>query len=85
MRLFVEIDGRQAVRRGFPPTGLWGDGSSVAVEHIPVEAGRHDVRVSIGDGLDADEWSYSEARELEFGSDARRVVVFDRMNGFSWH
>jgi coenzyme F420-reducing hydrogenase delta subunit/ferredoxin len=85
VRLLVEIDGEQVVRREFAPTGLWEDGSSVAVERVPVEPGSHEVRVAIGDSSQADEWKFRDSRKLEFSTDARRVVVFDRMNGFSWH
>ncbi|MDP6980735.1 MAG: hydrogenase iron-sulfur subunit [Myxococcota bacterium] len=85
VRLRVGVDGNEILRKDFPPTGLWGDGSSVAVERIPLPTGQHAVSIEIGDTGDPDEWSFNESRSLEFTSDAKRVVIFDRVSGFSWH
>jgi coenzyme F420-reducing hydrogenase delta subunit/Pyruvate/2-oxoacid:ferredoxin oxidoreductase delta subunit len=85
VRLHVEVDGKQALQRSFDPTGLWGDGSSVAVERIPLPVGKHSVAISIGDSLDADEWTFKDARTLEFDGESKQVVIFDRLNGFTWH
>ncbi len=85
VRLRVGVDGAEILRKDFPPTGLWGDGSSVAVERIPLGVGEHAVSIEIGDTGDPDEWNLSESRSLEFTADAKRVVIFDRVSGFSWH
>lgn len=84
VRLLVEVDGKETIRQSFPPSGLWGDGSSVAVERIALPVGAHVVSVAIGDTLDPDEWSYRDARSLDFDSKAKQVVIFDRLNGFTW-
>jgi coenzyme F420-reducing hydrogenase delta subunit len=85
VRLRVAIDGAIALEDVIEPSGIWRDGNSVAVERISVEPGAHNVSVAIGDTADADEWSFKEARTISFSDDARRVVVFDRVAGFSWH
>jgi len=85
VRLRVTIDGKSALDSTFPPKGLWGDGASIAMERIPVELGEHEVRVAIGDTPDPDEWSYETTATIHFTDDARRVLSFDRLEGFSWH
>jgi coenzyme F420-reducing hydrogenase delta subunit/NAD-dependent dihydropyrimidine dehydrogenase PreA subunit len=85
VRLRVLLDGKLAARGSYPPEGVWGDGNSVAVVRIPVAPGPHAVSVAIGDSLAEDEWTWRDERTLEFSSDARRVVSFDRLAGFGWH
>jgi len=85
VRLVVAVDGVPVLRKTIPPSGLWGDGSSVALERVPVGVGRHDVEIAIGETADPDEWSYRDERNLDFTLDDRRVVLFDRVAGFEWH
>ncbi len=85
VRLRVDVDGKPLVERSYAPAGIWSDGNSVAIERIPVPAGEHDIRVSIGETADPAEWSYvTEARET-FTPEARRVVAFEKLAGFTWH
>jgi coenzyme F420-reducing hydrogenase delta subunit len=85
VRLRVTLDGERVVERSYPPSGIWGDGSSIAVEPFAVAPGRHRVRVEIGDEADDDEWNHAMEQELEFGLEARRVVTFDKLVGFGVH
>jgi hypothetical protein len=85
VRLAVRVDGSAVVEASFPPTGIWGDGNSVAIERVPVPIGEHRVEVAIGESLDPAEWSFRDERTLDFTGDSRRVVVFDRVSGFGWH
>jgi ferredoxin len=85
VRLRVELDDRRVVDAAFPPSGIWGDGSSVALERLPVDVGEHVVRVQIADGPDPEAWQYATEQVLEFTGDARRVLVFDRASGFTWY
>lgn len=85
VRLLVEVDGVETIRGRFEPTGVWGDGSSVAVERIPLEVGEHAISIAIGDSADPDEWKFRDSRRLTFTTDAKRVVIFDRLTGFSWY
>ncbi|MEE9279772.1 MAG: hypothetical protein V3V67_06320 [Myxococcota bacterium] len=57
----------------------------MAVEHIPVSPGEHTVAIAIGDSADPAEWTYTFEDTLTFGEEARRVVAFDRVSGFSVH
>lgn len=85
VRLRVELDGKPVIERAYAPAGIWGDGESVAVERLPVTPGEHDVRVAIGETSDPAEWKYTTDTRETFTSDARRVLVFDRLAGFTWH
>jgi len=85
VRLRIEVDGAIALEKSYAPSGLWGDGASIALETVTLSPGRHDVRISVGDGADAAEWTYSEARALDIGTLERRVVLFERANKFEWN
>jgi ferredoxin len=85
VRLRVTVDDGSPVQGLYAPQGIWNDGNSVAVEHIPVPAGEHRVRVEIGDSADPSEWTYSAEQTLAFTEAARRVIVFDRVSGFRFH
>jgi coenzyme F420-reducing hydrogenase delta subunit/NAD-dependent dihydropyrimidine dehydrogenase PreA subunit len=85
VRLRVAIDGAIALETSVPPSGIWEDGNSVAVERIAVDPGEHLVSVAIGETASPDEWSFGEERTITFTDETRRVVVFDRVAGFVWH
>ncbi|MFW6066769.1 MAG: hydrogenase iron-sulfur subunit [Myxococcota bacterium] len=84
VRLRVRVDDRTVLERTYEPRGLFGDGNSIAIEHLPVEPGTHDVEVAIGETSDPDEWTYRARRSLTFDDRRRRVVLFDRAAGFAW-
>ena len=85
VRLRVSLDGQPLLARSYPPSGVWGDGNSVAVERLDLPPGEHRVLVEIGDGPDPEEWSWTEERTLEFEEHGRRVATFDRLAGFGFH
>lgn len=85
VRLRVDIDGKRTLEASITPSGLWEDGNSVALERIALEPGDHLVRVEIGETADPDEWTFEAEQTLTFSEEARRVVVFDRVAGFTWH
>jgi hypothetical protein len=85
VRLLVTVDGETVVRKSVAPGGIWSDGNSVIVEHIPTDLGEHHVTVAIGETPAEDEWNFREERTLRFDDESRRVVLFDRLTGFSWH
>lgn len=85
VRVRVAVAGRAVFERTYPPTGLGGDGPSIALATILVPAGRHEVTVAIGDTHDPEAWTHEGHRSLEFTRDARRAVVFDRHAGFTWY
>lgn len=85
VRLRVRVDGQLALERAIEPEGLWGDGASVAVVRLPVSPGAHEVEVAIGDGHDAQVWEHVARDRVDFLEGARRVVLFDRLSGFTWH
>jgi hypothetical protein len=85
VRLRVSIDGNVALETSIVAAGIWKDGNSVSVERIAVEPGPHQVSVAVGETVDPEEWSFHEEQTLTFTDEARRVVVFDRVAGFSWH
>jgi hypothetical protein len=83
VRLRVAVDGRRVVDRSYAPTGVWHDGNSVAVASLFVRPGAHRVDVEIDDTHDSDEWAHRFGRRLDFTREARRVVSFDRVSGFT--
>jgi coenzyme F420-reducing hydrogenase delta subunit/Pyruvate/2-oxoacid:ferredoxin oxidoreductase delta subunit len=85
VRVRVVIDGATALETSVAPSGIWKDGNSVSVERIPVAPGAHRVSVAIGESTDPEEWSFDEERTITFTDEARQVVVFDRVAGFTWH
>jgi coenzyme F420-reducing hydrogenase delta subunit/Pyruvate/2-oxoacid:ferredoxin oxidoreductase delta subunit len=85
VRLRVAIDGVTALQTNVSPSGIWNDGNSVTIERIPVDPGDHLVSLAIGETADVDEWSFDAEETISFTGDARRVVVFDRVAGFTWH
>jgi coenzyme F420-reducing hydrogenase delta subunit/Pyruvate/2-oxoacid:ferredoxin oxidoreductase delta subunit len=85
VRLRVSIDGKLELATSVEAAGIWKDGNSVSVERIPVAAGTHRVSVAIGETSDPDEWRFRDEKTLSFTREARRVVIFDRVTGFSWH
>jgi len=85
VRLRVEIDGEPMLDTSIAPSGLWKDGNSVALERIALETGDHQIRVAIGETADPDEWTFEAEKTLTFTDEARRVVIFDRVAGFTWY
>jgi ferredoxin/coenzyme F420-reducing hydrogenase delta subunit len=84
VRLRITIDGEQVLAETYQPAGLWSDGSSVAIARLPVPAGRHDVKVELGDTPD-EAWTYHLDEGQQFETGSRRVLTFDRVEGFRWH
>ncbi len=85
VRLRIRIDG-QVIREGvYTPKGIWEDGPSVAVESISLSPGSHKVEVSVGDGKDEKKWQFNNEKVIEFTNETRRVLIFDRVKGFSWY
>jgi len=85
VRLRVSLDGKAVLEQAYPPGGVWGDQNSVAVEHIAVAPGDHQLIVAIGDSADPEEWSYTVEETTAFDEGARRVLSFDRLAGFELH
>jgi len=85
VRLVVRIDGEELLRKAYPPSGLWGDGHSVAIERFCVPSGAHKVEVAIGDGADPSVFEHRQDSELAFRARERRVLVFERPEGFRWY
>ena len=85
VRMRVKVDGRRVIEKVYEPKGVWHDGNSVAVETVPVPPGKHEVEVEIGDSHRPDEWSFKAEKEIAFTREARRVVAFDRLTGFTVH
>lgn len=85
VRLRVAVDGAPVLEKTYAPGGLSGDLNSVALEPIPLPAGEHRVSLALGDGPDPAEWGYASETVQEFVPGERRVVLFDRLAGFTWH
>ena len=86
VRLRVAVDGAIVHEEAHEPGGLFGDEQSVAIVHIPVTVGSHDVEVAIGETRVPDDWSHRTTATVEWPArTTRRVVLFDRSRGFEVH
>jgi ferredoxin len=85
VRLRVRLDGDIVHEQTYEPGGLFSDGTSVAIESFSMRPGKHRVQIEIGDTPDAGEWPYVADKTVEFARDRRTVVLFDKLEGFSWH
>jgi coenzyme F420-reducing hydrogenase delta subunit/Pyruvate/2-oxoacid:ferredoxin oxidoreductase delta subunit len=85
VRLRVAIDGMVVHEESYGPHGIFGDENSIAVVHVPVTEGIHRVEVAVGDSADPSEWTFTDARRIEFLRGRRHVTLFDRTQGFSWY
>ena len=85
VRVRLSVDGTAVLTRSYAAAGLWGDGSSVALEELDVPTGRHEISVEIGDTADETEWTYRGAHVFELVVNERHTILFDRTAGFSWH
>jgi ferredoxin len=85
VRLRVSVDGERRVDHAYSPSGIWSDGSSVAVVPLSLTPGEHAIRVEIGDSHDPDDWSHVSEQTIEFDERFRRVIAFDRASGFKLH
>ena len=83
VRLAVSVDGEELSHESYAPSGLWGDGSSVAIARIPVPPGEHTLEVVIGDTHDGS-WRDVDERTVTLEAGRRVSVVWDRMQGFAW-
>lgn len=85
VRLSVTVDGLNVLERTYEPGGLFGDGSSIAVETLPVEPGARVVRITVADGPPHEAPAHVLADTLLFDSRTRRVVLFEGTDGFKVH
>lgn len=85
VRLQVAIDGEVRIEKAYEPRGWSRDGTSVGIEVLELAPGLHEVAVAIGETADPQEWTHATRRRIDFPSGARRVLLFDRTAGFTWH
>ncbi len=85
VHLTIRVDDAVVHDRDYDPSGAYGDGASVAVETLAVPVGRHRVAIVIGTGAAGDPGLHRDERELDFRLQSRRVALFDRVSGFTWH
>lgn len=76
----MDVGGRTVVDRAYPPRGLFRDGNSLAVESIAVASGRRHVEVRISGGGAP----LTSAQNVEARAGHRNVVLFDKLDGWSW-
>ena len=79
------VDGQPLVAKAYGAAGLWGDGSSVALEEFDVPSGQHEITIDLGDTADEREFAWHDAHVFELKVGERHTVLFNRTGGFSWH
>ncbi len=85
VRLRLRVDGSPARELTLAPRGLHGDEASIALVRMPLTDGPHRVTAEIGDSRDPREWQWRTAGEVTARPGERRVLLFDRSAGFTWH
>ncbi len=83
VRLYVSVDGEERIDRRYPPGGLFGDGSSIALERLEIPSGNHTIEVRLADSEDLRHWTWKMVQEVEFRAGERRVVLFEAPEGFA--
>ena len=81
VQMQVWIDGKKVLDKFYPPSGVFRDGASAALEYIPIPPGEHEVWIRLGDRGDGS-WQYEKKVFLTFSPAYRRVILFDRLSGF---
>lgn len=84
VRLRLVMDGKTILEQRYEPKGFFNDGMSGSVEYIPIEAGEHTIEVYLGDTA-GEEWLYTDQQKVEFNKHHRRVIKFNRADGFRWY
>jgi len=84
VRMKILVDGNEILNKSYIPQGIWKDGNSIALEHISQKDGLHTVQIMIGDKSD-ENWDYVDTKQIEFKARFRKVVIFNKLNGFTWH
>ncbi len=84
VRLRIVVDGKEILNRRYEPQGLFGDRPSSALVEIPLKAGAYPVQLYLGDTA-GEEWLYTDRRDVTFEEHHRRVVKFNREDGFAWY
>lgn len=84
VRLRIVINGKTILQETYAPKGFFGDGTSGTVEYIPLNSGVHNVQIYLGDTTEAD-WLYTDQKKVKFKEHQKRVIKFDRSEGFRWY
>lgn len=85
VRLRILVDGRIKHQKAYEPRGLSADGNSVAIARVAVEPGAHVVEVAIGATPALDAWDSKVSKSVTFAEGQLRVVLFDKVSGFTWY
>lgn len=81
----VYVDDKMVSEKSFKPQGIWEDGISVGLMHIPVEPGTHTIKVELSDKAGIATFPYSDSKSLTFKDGFRNVGIFSKTEGFIWH
>lgn len=84
VRLRIDIDGEKVLDKRYEPKGLYKDGNSGGLEYLTVEPGEHSIEIYLGDTAE-EKWRYMERKEVTFEERHRRVIKFNRSEGFRWY
>ncbi len=82
VRMEIYVDGKRILSKSYPPSGLFGDGASVALEVVPINPGAHRVEIRLGDTADPKEWSFTWKKEIIVNKHKQKVIFFDKIKGF---
>lgn len=84
VRMKIILDGKEFLNKSYKPKGVWEDGNSIAIETIPLKSGLHDLSVEISGSPDGG-WEFKESKKIEFVAGEKKVLLFNKLNGFTWY
>ncbi len=83
VRLRVAVDGREAYRGTFEPSGLWHDGTSVGIVPLHVAPGRVVIDVALDDtGAEPPSYPLHAHAAVDVPPASRTVLSYDTEHGF---
>lgn len=82
VRMQIYVDNNKILEKSYKPGGIWGDLNSIAIERIPMEEGKHKIKILIGDTYNLNEWNYELEDEFQFEKWKTKVILFDKIHQF---
>lgn len=76
----LEVDGRVALRREVPPSGVQRDGNATVYHRLPLAAGRHRIVARLRD-RPGEGFNYVREETLELGPGAALLIDFSKEKG----
>ncbi len=77
----IQIDNQTVLEKSYKPSGVWEDGTSIAIEEFRISPGIHKIQIFIKD-TSGEVWNYQWEEQVEFKKYQKRVILFDKIHNF---